>query len=160
MHVEQLGRIAGRMSYRGPSINLVGMGPRDHSMGVRNRDSMTSFDLAWIMMDDGRAFGLLQAQRGPVLLQVLWMWDKSQLLPLSGMRFEKTLDAENRPVAVTILVADPLRRRCLFNGTRRTSMACSQDNYVVHSGYFDFLLDDGTRGIGAQEYGYRLGETN
>lgn len=28
----------------------------------------------------------------------------------------------------------------------------------MHSGYFEFVLDDGTRGIGAEEYGYRMGE--
>jgi len=32
------------------------------------------------------------------------------------------------------------------------------DSYMVHSAYFDFVLDDGTRGIGAEEYGYRMGE--
>ena len=31
-------------------------------------------------------------------------------------------------------------------------------SYVVHSSYFDFVLDDGTHGIGAEEYGYRMGE--
>jgi hypothetical protein len=160
MHIEQMGRVAGRMTYREQSLDIVGMGPRDHSIGTRNWESMLWYDLAWIMMDDGRAFGLIQAQRTAGLLQVPWMWDRDKLLPLYGMRFEKALDAEHRPTAVTIHVSDPLRRRYLLSGTRRTTMACYLDSYVMHSAYFDFVLDDGTRGIGAEEYGYRLGEVH
>jgi len=160
LHIEQMGRIAGRMTYRDQTFDLIGMGPRDHSVGTRRWERMNWYDLAWVMLDDGRAFGLTQAQRPGGLLQVPWMWDKEKLLPLHGMRFEKTLDSEHRPLTVTIVVADPERRRYLLNGTRRTSMPCYSDSYVMHSGYFDFLLDDGTRGIGATEYGYRMGEAH
>ena len=160
LHIEQMGRIVGRMSYRDQSFDLVGMGPRDHSVGTLHWESMSWYDLAWVMLDDGRAFGLVQAQRSAGLLQTPWMWDRERLLPLSGMRFEKTLDADHRPLTVTIGVSDARGRRYLLDGTRRTSLACYLDGYVVHSGYFDFVLDDGTRGIGAEEYGYRLGEVH
>lgn len=160
MHIGQLGRVAGRMSYRDQSFDLIGMGPRDHSIGTRQWESMNWYDMAWIMLDDGRGFGLIQAQRPAGLLQFPWIWDRDKLLPLYGMRFEKTLDSEHRPLTVTIHASDPLGRRYLLNGTRRTSMPCYFDSYVTHSGYFDFLLDDGTRGLGVAEYGYRMGEVH
>jgi len=158
MHIEQMGRITGHLSYRNQTLELAGMGPRDHSLGTRNWESMLWYDLAWVLMDDGRAFGLIQAQRTAGLVQIPWLWNGERLLPLSGMRFEKTLDDEGRPLTVTIDVTDPLGHQYRLNGTRRTSLPCFLDSYVVHSGYFDFVLDDGTRGIGAEEYGYRMGE--
>lgn len=160
MHIEQMGRISGSMQYREERLDLAGMGPRDHSVGTRHWESMLWYDLAWVLMDDGRAFGLIQVQQTERLVQIPWLWDGEQLLPLSGMRFDKTLDKADRPETVTITVADPLGRSYRLSGSRRTSIPCFLDSYVVHSAYFDFVLDDGTRGIGAEEYGYRMGETH
>ena len=163
MHIEQMGRIAGRFDYRAQHIELAGMGPRDHSVGTRNWESMLWYDLAWVLLDDGRALGLIQAQQTGRLVQIPWLWDGTQLLPLSGMRFNKELDAEDRPQQVRVTFCDPLGRCYRLSGTRRTSLHCFLDSYVVHSGYFDFeLVDDQgvMTGVGAEEYGYRLGEVH
>ncbi|MAG67321.1 MAG: hypothetical protein CMK74_15915 [Pseudomonadales bacterium] len=160
MHIEQLGLISGRLNYRGQDRALTGMGPRDHSLGIRQWENMHWYDLAWILMGDGRAFGLIQAQGAAGLVQIPWLWDGEQLLALSGMRFDKILDAENSPVSVSIEVADNLGRQYHLRGTRRTSLGCYFDGYVVHSGYSDFVLDDGTTGIGAVEYGYCMGQVH
>jgi len=160
MHLGQLGRVAGRMTFREQTFDLVGMGARDHSIGTRQWESMNWYDVAWIMLDDGRAFGLIQAQQPAGLLQVPWIWDREELLPLNGMRLEKTLDSDFRPLAVSVVGFDSRGRRYLLSGTRRTTMSCFADSFVMHAGYFDFLLDDGTHGIGATEYGYRMGEVH
>lgn len=160
MRVEQMGRVAGRMAWRDSTVDLLGMGPREHSIGARGWESTAWYDVTWAMMDDGRAFGLSQFQRGALLQQQPWMWDREKLLPLYGMRYEKVLDAEDRPSSVEVHFSDPMRRRYLLSGKRRTSSPCFADHTVVHAAYFDFALDDGTRGIGAQEYGYRMGEVH
>ena len=79
MHIEQMGRIAGRFDYRAQHIELAGMGPRDHSVGTRNWESMLWYDLAWVLLDDGRALGLIQAQQTGRLVQIPWLWDGTQL---------------------------------------------------------------------------------
>ena len=63
MHIEQMGRISGSMKYRDERFDLAGIGPRDHSVGTRQWESMIWYDLAWVLMDDGRAFGLIQTQQ-------------------------------------------------------------------------------------------------
>ena len=71
--------------------------------------------------------------------------------------------AEDRPQQVRVTFCDPLGRCYRLSGTRRTSLPCFLDSYVVHSGYFDFeLVDDQgvMTGVGAEEYGYRLGEVH
>lgn len=158
-HIEQLGRIVGRLTYRDQTLDLSGLGPRSHFVGPRTPESLASAEAAWVMLDDGRAFGLTQIERASGLVQLPWMWDRERLLPLYGMRFERAGDDENRPTSITLHVSDPHRRRYLLSGTRRTSMDCYLDTSVVHTGYFDFVLDDGTRGLGAHEFGHRMGET-
>ncbi len=158
MHIEQMGRINGYLKYRDKRFDLAGMGPRDHSVGTRHWESMISYDLAWVLMDDGRAFGLIQTQQAKGLVQIPWLWDGERVLPLSGMQFNKTLDCEDRPIGVNITASDSRGRQYHLTGTRRTSIPCFLDSYVVHSSYFDFVLGDGTPGIGAEEYGYRMGE--
>ena len=124
MHIEQMGRISGSMKYRDERFDLAGMGPRDHSVGTRQWESMIWYDLAWVLMDDGRAFGLIQAQQEKGLVQIPWLWDGERLLPLSGMQFNKTLDGEDRPVSVNITACDPQGRQYHLTGTRRTSIPC------------------------------------
>jgi hypothetical protein len=160
LRIEQMGRIIGRMTYRESTIDLVGVGPRDHAVGLRGWESMSWYELAWVMMDDGRALGLSQSQRPGGVFQSPWMWDREKIVPLYGMRFERTVDDDFRPVAVNIHFTDPSRNRYLLTGKLRTAMSSFWDSTVVHASYFDYALDDGTRGYGAVEYGYRLGEVH
>lgn len=161
MHIEQMGRVVGRMTYREQACELAGMGPRDHSVGTRHWESMLWYDLAWVLFEDGRAFGLIQAKQSKGLVQIPWLWNGKRLLPLRNMTFERQLDADDRPHKVSVSVCDDRGHRYRLSGTRRTSLPCFLDSYVVHSAYFDFELNDGsgiTAGVGAEEYGYRMGE--
>lgn len=158
VQIEQFGRVAGRLTSRGQTVDLVGSGPRDHSVGVRDADSRTLYDVVWVRLDDGRAFGLRQERRASGFIQSPWMWDGHKVLPLEGMRLESTLDDEQRPVATTVHAADADRNRYLLSATRRAVFTCFRDDSVFHTGFFDVTLDDGTRGTGVGEYGHRMGE--
>lgn len=158
LRVEQLGRIIGRMTLRDRTFDLVGFGPRVHSVGESGWETRAAYDAASVILDDGRAFGLSQIQHGSGQMQIPWMWDREKIVPLSRMRFDKRLTEDGRPVGVTIHATDPEGRSFLLHGTTRTSMPCYLDTYVTYTAYCDFVLDDGTKGVGSQEFGYRLGD--
>jgi len=158
VQIEQFGRVAGRLTSRGQTVDVVGTGPRDHSVGVRDADSRTLYDAVWVLLDDGRAFGFRQERRASGFIQSPWTWNGEKILPLEGMRLERILDEEHRPVSMTVHASDADRNRYLLSGDRRACFSCFRDDSVFHTGFFDITLDDGTRGHGVGEYGYRMGE--
>jgi hypothetical protein len=159
VHLEGPCTVSGHLVVRGTQSAFQGTGIRDVAAGVRNWDSLQHYRLAWPMFENGMVFCGVRGDNTAGQSAYMRMFnDGQQWLRVAAIEDQNTYE-DFCPFTVREMrwrFTDETGKAHAFTAKPLFRWLFAQDTFVVCEQMMEFTLDDGTRGYGLSEGGFRL----